>query len=232
MPAKPATNLETTNISDTYYGLLHAGGTPVPSKGQARIRDGSGTVTALSLGANCNGATICGTLSATTLAADALNIKTPLPTSQINILDLVKALYPVNSVIYTTNGVNPGTRSGWSGTTWTQIAKGRFIVGVGEGVDSRGDDRSFAAGETYGEYFHVLTEKEMPSHRHGFTGADGDTGKQSWSPFVLKKDDAEQKHMPGSAPNSGSRGILDAGSDDPHNNMPPGYALWIWQRTA
>jgi len=223
----PATNLETQNISDTYVGLLHASGDPLPATGQALIRDGRGTRSALKLGANCNGATICGTLK-----ADTLDLTNKITTGLLDITALLNVFYPVGSVIYSSNATNPKNRSGWSDTTWDQVAEGRFIVGVGKGIDSRGDDRSFAAGETYGEYFHVLTEKEMPSHRHGFTGANGNTNNQSRSPFVLVNDDAEEKWVPGSDANYGHKGILDAGGDNPHNNMPPGYGLYVWRRTA
>jgi len=63
-------NLGPTNISETFNGLLHAFGSPIPLVGQQLIYDGYGTKSALRLGANCNGATICGTLSCNTLSCD------------------------------------------------------------------------------------------------------------------------------------------------------------------
>lgn len=90
MPATPATNLQNLNICDTYYGVLHAGGVPIPSTGQAQIYDGNGTTTALKLGANCNGATICGTLSAT-----SLQLQNKLTT------DLLPVITPSVSGVYT-----------------------------------------------------------------------------------------------------------------------------------
>ena len=68
-----ATNITNVNISDTFYGLLHAGGQNIPPTGQSQIYDGYGTPTALKLGANCNGATICGTVTCNTLSADDLS---------------------------------------------------------------------------------------------------------------------------------------------------------------
>ena len=67
-------NLGPTNISETFNGLLHAFGSPIPLVGQQLIYDGYGTMSALRLGANCNGATICGTLSCNTLACDSIVI--------------------------------------------------------------------------------------------------------------------------------------------------------------
>lgn len=223
MPAQAATNLETVNISNTYYGLLHAGGVPIPSTGQPLIRDGSGTPTALRLGANCNGATICGTLSATTLAGGNLNLDTKLTPTQINILELVKVLYPINAVIYTTDNVNPGTRLGWVGTTWTQIAQGRFIVGVGTGIDNRGESKAFAAENTYGEYNHILTEAQMPNHNHGTKM--GQARGMSSGCYA----GGAQTGLDSSC---GTRDTTNTGGDQPHNNIPPGFGLWVWKRTA
>lgn len=234
MPATPATNLETVNISDTYYGLLHAGGVPIPSTGQPLIRDGSGTPTALRLGANCNGATICGTLSATTLAGGNLNLDTKITPSQLNVLEVVKVLYPINAVIFTTDNVNPGTRSGWVGTTWTQISQGRFIVGVGTGTDSRGESKALVAGNNTGEYNHILTDNEMPSHTHSLNVG----GEQ----FYITNDGNDKSpttlgRFRGDGPSGSNDGrycnsLPATGGDQPHNNIPPGFGLYVWQRTA
>jgi hypothetical protein len=61
-------------ISDTYTGLLHAFGSPIPGTGRAAIYDGSGTQTALSLGIINNGATISGGLTVGTLAYPAIGV--------------------------------------------------------------------------------------------------------------------------------------------------------------
>ena len=62
-------SLGDTFIADSYPGLLHAGGSPLVTIGQSLIYDGSGNKSALRLGINCNGATICGVLSCDTLMA-------------------------------------------------------------------------------------------------------------------------------------------------------------------
>jgi hypothetical protein len=76
-----ATNLTNVNVSDTFYGVLHAGGQSIPATGQSQIYDGYGNPTALKLGANCNGATICGPLSASSLSATSLSLTTPILSS-------------------------------------------------------------------------------------------------------------------------------------------------------
>jgi len=144
---------------------------------------------------------------------------------------LTDHLFPIGSIFFSITNLNPGSR--FSGTTWVQVANGRFIAGVGIGTDSNNTNLTInAGGSNYGEYTHRLTIDEMPSHRHGFTGANGNTNNQSHSPFELTKDDAEQVYYPGTAANSGGKGILDAGGDQPHNNTPPGFGLYVWQRTA
>jgi hypothetical protein len=79
MPGLEATNLTNFNASDTFYGILHAGGQNMPPSGQPQIYDGFGTPTALRLGSNCNGATICGPLSATSLSLDTPILSSTLP---------------------------------------------------------------------------------------------------------------------------------------------------------
>jgi len=68
-------NLGPTNISETFNGLLHAFGSPLPlDTTQARIYDGYGTPSALKLGSNCNGATICGTLSCDNIVSSGIDL--------------------------------------------------------------------------------------------------------------------------------------------------------------
>ena len=67
-------NLGPTNISETFNGLLHAFGSPLPlDTSQARIYDGFGTPSALKLGSNCNGVTICGPLSCDALLSKSVS---------------------------------------------------------------------------------------------------------------------------------------------------------------
>lgn len=54
-------------ISDSYTGLIHSGGNPLPITGVITLFDGSGQVSALSLGIAGQGATINGTFTTTAL---------------------------------------------------------------------------------------------------------------------------------------------------------------------
>ena len=75
-------------------------------------------------------------------------------------------MFPVGAVYITAGNTNPGT---FLGGTWTQIAQGRTLMGVG----TLGSD-TYAAGETGGAARVTLTTAEMPAHNHG-----GNTGTNS-----------------------------------------------------
>ena len=72
---------------------------------------------------------------------------------------LVNKMFPVGSVYITATNTNPGT---FLGGTWTQIAQGRTLIGVG----TLGDD-TYAAGNTGGAARVTLGINELPSHNHG-----------------------------------------------------------------
>jgi len=117
---------------------------------QAVFRDGQGAFTA----AQSMGNQKLTSLAAGTADTDAVN-KGQLLT-----------LFPIGAVYITANNVNPGT---FLGGTWTQIAAGRTLIGVG----TLGSD-TYTAGATGGAALVTLTTTEMPSHGHG-----GATGGQS-----------------------------------------------------
>lgn len=129
--------------------------------------------------------------------------------------DLINHIYPVGSVFLSFNNINPGTR--FSGTIWSQIASGRFIVGVGSGNDGL-QNKNFNAGNNPGTYTHKLEVPELPGHTHSVSnigGAESDSGTgDSASPIV------------GQAGLTGS-----TGGGQAHENTPPGFGLYVWQRT-
>ena len=68
------------------------------------------------------------------------------------------ALFPIGAVYITTTNTNPGT---FLGGTWTQIAQGRMLIGVGTlGADT------YTAGATGGASTVTLSAEQMPSHTH------------------------------------------------------------------
>ena len=79
---------------------------------------------------------------------------------------LPSVIFPVGAIYITAGNTNPGT---FLGGTWTQVAEGRTLIGVGT---LSGD--TYAAGATGGAASVSLTIGQMPAHDHG-----GATGAQS-----------------------------------------------------
>jgi hypothetical protein len=132
---------------------------------------------------------------------------------------LIDIIYPVGRVVYSDDNVNPGTL--YAGTTWAALGAGRFIASVGSHTDGNGDNFSVPAGDIIeGTYNHTLTEAEMPSHSH-------DIPRSSSS----NTSGGDYHNSTNAEPNVANP-TATTGSDNPHNNIPPGYGLYIWKRTA
>jgi hypothetical protein len=129
--------------------------------------------------------------------------------------DIVNHIYPVGSIFLSFTNVNPSVR--FTGTSWVQVSQGRFVVGVGTGNDGI-QNKIFTAGNNTGEYTHQLTIAEMPSHTHetyAQPSNDGDDGGGSdWNPYSFLTESSA------------------TGGDQYHNNTPPGFGLYVWQRTV
>lgn len=95
-----------------------------------------------------------------------------------------------------------------------EALKDRFILGAGG---------SYSVGQQGGEKEHKLTVNEMPSHSHApnFTAGKGDGLKARGGHAV---DRAATDHRFG-PPFSDKDWTKAVGGDEPHNNMPPYYAL-------
>jgi len=225
--------LTNTNVSSTYPGVIHARGAQLPSIGQQRLFDGFGNRAAISIGRECNGATICGTLSADNITTNGNISASNVFIQNDNILNVI---YPVGFVIFTATDVNPGTQ--FTGQTWTQIAQGRFIAGVGSHTDSRGETKQLLAGNIAGEYNHLQTVDEMPTHTHSLREPIRD------EQFFLINDrntthatDTAAGVFRGDGPDKKNdarylRNLPTAGGSVPHNNIPPGFGLYVWQRIS
>ena len=125
---------------------------------------------------------------------------------------ILQAIYPVGS-IYTnvSNSTNPATTLGFG--TWERV-QGQFIVGA---------SATIAAGSTGGEATHTLTEDEMPSHAHGLPG------------YTELLNSGDVYHHSSGAGNHQFAKTFNAtnatGGSQPHNNMPPYLAVYMWRRT-
>ena len=128
--------------------------------------------------------------------------------NQKTIFDLI---YPIGSIYMSANSIDP---SNIFGGTWEQL-KDRFLLGAGD---------SYSAGTTGGEATHTLTIEEMPSHSHNGavrTNMDGHTSGNFSDVRMLGEANAESLPLTEST-----------GGGQPHNNMPPYLAVYMWQRTS
>jgi len=208
MASKSLTN---TNISNTYVGVLHAKGAALPADGQEEIYDGAGNQSALKVGRAGKGIDVDGALG------DAFKTS------------IAEAIYPVGSVIFSQDNTNPGSR--FTGTTWEQIAEGRFLAGQGTGNDGTEAKTIPAGNDTTGKYNHPLTTPELASHSHALdqlsknAGIDGDFFGQGVS-------NNQQRDAVGRQGAVNTFTSASTGSGTPHNNMPPSFGLYVWQRTS
>ena len=129
--------------------------------------------------------------------------------------------YPVGSIYLSTNNTNPST---WFGGEWQLIAQGMTLVGVDP------NDNDFKTPKkTGGEKTHKLTVNEMPNHDHEYFDrmmiwdADGNNTnvqtKNEWNNTAVRFKGWGTKTMT-------------TGGDQAHNNMPPYFTCYIWNRIA
>ena len=125
-------------------------------------------------------------------------------------------LYEVGDVALTIDNRSPGVRFGG---TWVQIAEGRAIFGVGTHTDMNDQTGTVGAGNGIGgEYSHKLSEAEMPAHIHGTSLVS--QNQQTGSGYERTRVAA-------------TGGVTEStGGDASHNNMPPFFGLYVWQKTA
>lgn len=123
---------------------------------------------------------------------------------------VLDTLHPVGSIYLSVSADDPSTLFGG---TWVRI-QDTFLLAAGT---------TYAAGATGGEAMHTLSIEEMPQHQHSFKNGGqslpkGDTYNRPTNVATYSGTDSYQ-----SSPRGGSQ---------PHNNMPPYVAVYVWKRTA
>lgn len=127
-----------------------------------------------------------------------------------------KTIYPVGSIYISTNAnFNPQTT--WGGT-WIKTADGRCLIGAND---------TYPLGSTGGEATHRLTTAEMPTHNHRFskpawTNAEYKSGQTYLSAYGISTNNCAATFA----------NTENTGSNNPHNNMQPYLAVYMWKRTA
>lgn len=152
-----------------------------------------------------------------TAVNDLETLITGLSTTQIN--TIINTVYPVGSLFFNAATPNhPGTLFGVG--TWQAYGQGRVLVGVGTGNDGINPSQAFSLGQTGGEYKHLLTEAEMPTHDHTLEAPvkGGQTGSQNF--------------YGGTFGTNPPITTTEAGGDQPHNIVQPYISVHIFRRTA
>ena len=196
-------SLTNTNISNTYVGVLHAKGEAIPPTGLQDVYDGFGNKSALKIGRAS--VDVDGTIGDAFKGA------------------IADAIYPVGSVLFSTDNNNPGSR--FPGTSWQRVAEGRFIASVGTGNDGTESVAIGAGNDSVGEYKHQLATAELPAHNHPVKWSAG--GNQS-----LGGDTSSAGNSYNGNDRLSNDFVQNTGSDTPHNNIPPAFGMYMWKRTS
>ena len=137
---------------------------------------------------------------------------------------IVDWIYPVGAIYISTSSTNPGTL--FSGTTWVQI-QDTFLLAAGS---------TYTAGATGGEATHTLTESELPSVTGTFNIRAVSSGINmitAASGHFTRADTGTTTTTTTNSTNRAASSVTYAfGDDQPHNNMPPYLAVYVWERTA
>lgn len=151
-----------------------------------------------------------------------LNTDISLTASDVGALtanDLLTKIYPVGSIYMSTNLTSPAS---FLGGTWERI-QDKFLLSAGS---------SYSAGTSGGSATHTLTVDEMPSHTHpeiigsnpGEFFAQGTTADA----YSLNISLSSGAYLYSNYFNE----LRATGGGQPHNNMPPYLAVYMWRRIS
>ena len=159
--------------------------------------------------------------------------------------DTLKKVYPIGSIYMSTVSTNPATLFGFG--TWEAMPAGRVLLA--QGKSSWGT--TYNAGSTGGEATHQLTVGELPSHNHTATisttnltgwftnNGNSDTANGDGTIFKASKRTGQGSSSGGAADGGNftfngthahTIAISNIGSNQPHNNIQPYIAVYIWKR--
>ena len=130
--------------------------------------------------------------------------------------------YPVGSIYMSVNDIDPGRLFGG---TWERI-EDRFLLSAGG---------TYSVGSEGGEAKHALTVNEMPTHTHDiYYSVDGSSAEwvTGYLHMTAKADDTFSYGQGAYSEVPCSIYVGTKGNSQPHNNMPPYLAVYMWKRVA
>ena len=133
---------------------------------------------------------------------------------------LLNLVYPVGSIYMSANATSPAS---FLGGSWERI-QGRFLLAASS---------SYTAGSTGGEATHTLTESEIAAHVHDDILAGGQRLSRGNGSYGSSTSSSGYGPWWGGGFSAAYYAqTSSAGGGQPHNNMPPYLAVYIWKRTA
>lgn len=161
--------------------------------------------------------------------------------------EIIDAIYPVGHVLLSMNSANPATYLGRG--TWTAIAEGLFLAGVGTGTDQNGVDKAIVAEANDGEWEHTQTEDELVEHTHDYSGTTSTDGEHthtytdryivnSASKYANMNDEGSLTTATKTTSTAGdhthtySGTTSSKGSSSAMNVTTPSFGVYMWHRTA
>ena len=133
----------------------------------------------------------------------------------------IDTFYPVGSIYMSVSATNPGKLFGGE---WEQI-KDKFLLAAGD---------TYKGGGTGGKATHVLSTSEMPYHGHpgnGWAYSVYRGTRSSETVGGISGEGYKLTQVEESGTWGGYGSIPESGGSQPHNNMPPYIAVYVWLRT-
>lgn len=138
--------------------------------------------------------------------------------------------YKVGDIYITTANGDPSERLGYG--TWQRFGEGRTLVGFTTSVSNSIPEWAKVNGREFGEYNHILTESQLPVHKHGTNTrvdtADGlliNSDLAYTTSYGRRTDWLEER-------SSKTTYTTEVGGGQPHNNVQPSIVVYFWKRTA
>jgi len=207
-------SLENQFISDRYTSLLHLSASSLTGDLEY-VYDGLGNQAPIQVSTN---------------KVVINNVEQPTASTLTTLFDII---FPVDSLYLTAENINPSTT--FSGTAWQLVSEGRYLAGVGTGSDKNGDQATINEGSSsdlVGEYEHLLTIEEMPSHSHDQNNRIESSRQLVDGSLEITVQRGRSDDIDDGSSSRSTKTTSTGGSDPHHNNMPPYFGVYVWQRTS